>query len=75
MQQAHRARLAASADTGMRDDGSFAGHEIGRGGLGVHAAVNDASDPYAAYRRSKSGRYHEFMASKSTNPNRPPMGH
>jgi hypothetical protein len=75
MQQAHRANMAVSADTNMRNDGSFGGYELGRGGLGAHAEANDVSDAYAAYRRGKSGRYHEFMAAKSTNPNRPPMGH
>lgn len=75
MAQAHQASLAVSAETNTRNDGSFVGYELGRGGLGAHAEANDVSDPYAAYRRGKSGRYHLFMASKSTNPNRPPMGH
>ena len=38
-------------------------------------AGGDPDDPYAEYRRRRSGRYHSIMASKSTNPNRPPMGH
>lgn len=67
--------LAVSAETNMRSDGTYAGPDIGRGGLGVHASAGDPGDPYAEYRRRRSGRYHSIMASKSTNPNRPPLGH
>lgn len=63
----------------MLIDGSFGGGpELERGGLGSHqAAVSnaDAGDVFASYRRQRSGRYHETMAAKSTNPNRPALGH
>ena len=53
----------------MRIDGSYAGMELGRGGVGAHAAAN-SGDAFEVYRQQRSGRYHSVMASKSTNPNR-----
>jgi hypothetical protein len=66
--------MAVSAETNMRNDGSFSGVELGRGGVGAHAAAS-SGDAFSQYRRQKSGRYHSVMATKSTNPNRPAMGH
>ena len=63
-----------SSETNMRNDGSYAGPELGRGGVGAHAAAT-GGDAFNQYRLQKSGRYHEQMASKSSNPNRPTMGH
>jgi hypothetical protein len=66
--------MRVSSETNMRNDGSFAGPEMGRGGLGAHTTYQ-SGDPYSVYRRQKSGQYHSIMATKSTNPNRPPLGH
>lgn len=65
---------AVSAETNMRNDGSYAGPEISRGGVGAHAAAT-GGDMFDQYRLQRSGRYHTIMATKSTNPNRPAMGH
>jgi hypothetical protein len=64
----------ASAETNMRSDGTFAGVELARGGVGAHSAVH-GDDAFSQFRAQRSGRYHTVMATKSTNPNRPPMGH
>ena len=68
------ASMAVSAETNMRNDGSYAGVELGRGGVGAHAAAG-GTDAFSVYRSQKSGRYHQIMSGKSTNPNRPAMGH
>ena len=65
---------AVNKESNMRNDGSFVGVEMGRGGLGAHQAAN-SGDAFQMYRQQKSGRYHQVMATKSTNPNRPPRGH
>lgn len=61
-------------DTNMMNDGTYTGGPaFEHGGLGSHQAMS--KDPYTAYRMQKSGRYHDVMHSKSTNPNRPRWGH
>lgn len=59
----------------MRNDGTYTGRDAGRSGLGASEPLSGDGDLYDHYRQQRSGRYHSIMASKSTNPNRPPQGH